>query len=191
MWKKVFNVYEDICKNQYLPELIIKNTFGFTPTKIGKWWDRKDREIDIVATDNSYNIIFGEWKYTKKPLDVNVYYDLLEKAKKVNWNMQNRNEYFVFFLHQRLHGKKCKTLQKKIWISFCIEINTSLVKRHWCLIEHWCCFSFHRERKKPLPFGKDFVCMRVNIFWRYLLFFFALITPFIVSMPWMVPTSGW
>lgn len=26
-------VYEDICKNQYLPELIIKNTFGFTPTK--------------------------------------------------------------------------------------------------------------------------------------------------------------
>ena len=56
----LFNVYEDICKNQYLPELIIKNTFGFTPTKIGKWWDRKDREIDIVATDNSYNIIFGE-----------------------------------------------------------------------------------------------------------------------------------
>ena len=51
---------EDICKNQYLPELIIKNTFGFTPTKISKWWDRKDTEIDIVATDNSYNIIFVE-----------------------------------------------------------------------------------------------------------------------------------
>ena len=90
-------VYEDICKNQYLPELIIKNAFGFTPTKIGKWWDRKDTEIDIVATDNSNNIIFGECKYTKKPLDVNVYYDLLEKVKKVNWNKQNRNEYFVFF----------------------------------------------------------------------------------------------
>ncbi len=29
--------------------------------------------IDIVATDNSNNIIFGECKYTKKPLDVNVY----------------------------------------------------------------------------------------------------------------------
>jgi len=26
-----------------------------------------------------------------------VYYNLLEKAKKVNWNKQNRNEYFVFF----------------------------------------------------------------------------------------------
>ena len=90
-------MYEDICKNQYLPELIIKNTLGFTPTKIGKWWDRKDTEIDIVATDNSNNIIFGECKYTKKPLDVIVYYDLLEKAKKVNWNKQNRNEYFVFF----------------------------------------------------------------------------------------------
>ena len=33
----------------------------------------------------------------QKPLDVNVYYDLLEKAKKVNWNKQNRNEHFVFF----------------------------------------------------------------------------------------------
>lgn len=29
--------------------------------------------IDIVATDNFNNIIFGECKYTKKPLDVNVY----------------------------------------------------------------------------------------------------------------------
>lgn len=33
----------------------------------------------------------------QKPLDVNMYYDLLEKAKKVSWNKQNRNEYFVFF----------------------------------------------------------------------------------------------
>lgn len=29
--------------------------------------------IDIVTTDNSNNIIFGECKYTKKPLDINVY----------------------------------------------------------------------------------------------------------------------
>ncbi|MFR2187600.1 MAG: DUF234 domain-containing protein [Ruminococcus sp.] len=120
-------VYEDICKNQYLPELIIKNTFGFTPTKIGKWWDRKDTEIDIVATDNSNNIIFGECKYTKKPLDVNVYYDLLEKAKKVNWNKQNRNEYFVFFCING-YTEKCKTLQKKIQISFCTETNINLCK---------------------------------------------------------------
>lgn len=65
----------------------------------------------------------------KKPLGVNVYYDLLEKAKKVNWNKQNRNEYFVFFCING-YTKKCKTLQKKIQISFCIEINTSLVKQH-------------------------------------------------------------
>ena len=105
-------VYEDICKNQYLPELIIKNTFGFTPTKIGKWWDRKDTEIDIVATDNSNNIIFGECKYTKKPLGVNVYYGLLEKAKKVNWNKQNRNEYFVFFCING-YTKKMQNLAKE------------------------------------------------------------------------------
>lgn len=71
--------------------------FRFHSHKNRQWWDRKDTEIDIVATDNFNNIIFGECKYAKKPLDVNVYYDLLEKAKKVNWNKQNRNEYFVFF----------------------------------------------------------------------------------------------
>lgn len=64
----------------------------------------------------------------KKPLDVNIYYDLLEKAKKVNWNKQNRNEYFVFFASTAIR-KKCKTSQNKIQISFCTEINTSLVKR--------------------------------------------------------------
>lgn len=70
--------------------------------------------------------------------------------------------------------KKCKTLQKKIQISFCTEININLVKRHWCLIEHWCCVSFHRERTKSLPFGKDFVCMRVNIFLVLFAFLFCL-----------------
>ena len=78
--------------------------------------------------------------------------------------------------------KKCKTLQKKIQILFCIEkyksCETALMLDRALML-----FSFHRERKKPLPFGKDFVCMRVNIFWCYLLFLFALITPFIVSMP--------
>lgn len=51
---------------------------------------------------------------------------MLEKAKKVNWNKQNRNEHFVLTATQ----KKRKTLQKKIQISFCTEINTNLVKRH-------------------------------------------------------------
>lgn len=101
-------VYEEICKKEYLTNLIVKDAFGFTPTKIGKWWDRKDTEIDIVAIDNENNIIFGECKYTSKPMDINVYYDLVEKAKKVNWNKNNRNEYYVFFCINRYTEKMKK-----------------------------------------------------------------------------------
>lgn len=75
-------MYEDICKNQYLPELIIKSTFCFTPTKIGKWWDRKDTEIDIVATDNSNNIIFGDANIPKNRLMLMCIMTCLKRRKK-------------------------------------------------------------------------------------------------------------
>lgn len=91
-------VYEDVCRREYMNELVAKNTWDFAPTKIGRWWDRNDKEIDIVAVDeNSDNIIFGECKFTNKPMDVDVYYDLLEKKQHVNWKNSTRTEHFVFF----------------------------------------------------------------------------------------------
>lgn len=91
-------VYEDICRTEFMNDLIANNTWDFVPQKIGRWWDRKDTEIDIVAIDeNSDSIIFGECKYTNKEMDVDVYYALLEKIKKVDWNKNSRNEHFVFF----------------------------------------------------------------------------------------------
>ncbi len=91
-------VYEDICRTEFMNDLIAKNTWSFVPQKIGRWWDRKDTEIDIVAVDeNTKSIIFGECKYTNGETDVSVYYALLEKIKKVDWNKDTRNEYFVFF----------------------------------------------------------------------------------------------
>ena len=56
-------VYEDVCRKEYMNELVAQETWDFVPTKIGRWWDRTDTEIDIVAVDeNSDNIIFGECK---------------------------------------------------------------------------------------------------------------------------------
>ncbi|MBR7060616.1 MAG: ATP-binding protein, partial [Eubacterium sp.] len=79
-------------------ELVANNTWDFVPTKIGRWWDRTDKEIDIAAVDeNSDNIIFGECKFTNKPMDVDVYYELLEKKQYVNWKSKSRKEHFVFF----------------------------------------------------------------------------------------------
>lgn len=91
-------VYEDICRKEYMNKLIVQDVWDFVPQKIGRWWDRKDTEIDIVAVDeNNNNIIFGECKYTNKPMDTDVYYSLLEKAKKVDWNKADRNEFFILF----------------------------------------------------------------------------------------------
>ncbi len=45
-------------------------------------------------------------------MDVDVYYALLEKVQKVDWNKDSRNEHFVFF---RLNGytEKLKELAEK------------------------------------------------------------------------------
>ena len=67
--------------------------------------------------------------------------------------------------------KKCKTLQKKIQISFCIEINTSLVKQHWCLIEHWCCFLF-TMKEKSLYLSAKTLFVWESIFFGVICFFY-------------------
>lgn len=91
-------IYEDICRKEYMNELIVQGVWNFVPQKIGRWWDRKDTEIDIVAVDeNDKNIIFGECKYTAKPMGTDVFYALLEKAKKVEWNKSDRKEFYVLF----------------------------------------------------------------------------------------------
>lgn len=91
-------VYEDICRKEYMNELIVNEVWDFTPERVGRWWDRKDTEIDIVALDEeTNNVIFGECKYTNNPMDIDAYYALLEKTKKVQWNLNERQEHFVFF----------------------------------------------------------------------------------------------
>lgn len=107
-------VYEDICRKEYMNNLVVNDTWDFVPTKIGRWWDRADTEIDIVAVDeNSNNIIFGECKYTNDKMNVDVYYNLLEKIKKVNWNKSNRNEHFVFFSFNGYTDKMKKLAEEK------------------------------------------------------------------------------
>ena len=79
-------------------QLAANGVLGCTPDKIGRWWDRKDTEIDIVGIDSmGKDIVFGECKFTNDPMDADVYYHLLEKAKQVQWKQDNRVEHFVFF----------------------------------------------------------------------------------------------
>lgn len=86
-------IYEKIAK-----ELLIQYSEHFFPfTKIGKWWE-KNEEIDVVGLNPTLNkILFCEAKWTSKPVGIDIYESLKEKARKVIWGNENREEYFCLF----------------------------------------------------------------------------------------------
>ncbi len=86
-------VYEDIC----LELLSIDTQIPYHFSKIGRYWD-KNTEIDIVAINEEDKVIlFGECKYWSNCVDVDIFYDLVEKSKKVAWYQGERKEVFILF----------------------------------------------------------------------------------------------
>ena len=65
----------------------------------GRWWDRNE-EIDLMALNQrTREILFGEVKWSDKPVGTNIYEELKAKAAKVEWGKKKkgRKEYFVLF----------------------------------------------------------------------------------------------
>lgn len=87
----VSKIYEDLARESVL----YLATPPFPIKKIGRWWD-KSEEIDIVALGEN-KILFGECKWSSKKVGLSVLFALKEKSKKVSWNSQNREEYFILF----------------------------------------------------------------------------------------------
>lgn len=109
-------VYEDICIEE-MWELNRKGKWDFHFDKAGRWWD-KNTEIDIVALDkNDNNIIFGECKYWENKVGAEVFYSLMEKAKKVDWRNNNRHEWYVLFSINGFTDEMKKLAQKRKDIS--------------------------------------------------------------------------
>ena len=106
-------VYEELCRREFIYELISGGAWDFIPSKIGRWWDRSDQEIDIVALDEEgENIIFGECKFTNKETDTDVFYSLTQKTKYVKWHNDTRKEHFVLF-SEGGYTEKMKKLAKE------------------------------------------------------------------------------
>ncbi len=85
--------YEEVCK-QWLQ---INKLASFTPQKIGRWWSSTD-EIDVVATNKRDNqIVFGEVKWTKEKVGLNILESLKEKSLQGDWGKPNRKEIFILF----------------------------------------------------------------------------------------------
>ncbi len=78
-----------------LIEWFIKKYFSYQ--KIGKWW-HKDKEIDVVAINESRNeILFAECKWKSNINAKKVLKELKEKTKFVQWNNENRKEKYAIF----------------------------------------------------------------------------------------------
>jgi AAA+ ATPase superfamily predicted ATPase len=69
--------------------------FPFSAT--GRWWN-KEEEIDVVAVNpESDSIMFGEAKWTKRPVGTDIFEKLKEKAAKVVWGTPERKEIYALF----------------------------------------------------------------------------------------------
>lgn len=97
--------FEDVCKEILLKSNKIDEPTPFKFSKIGSWWGhkredglRKELEIDIVAlNENTRKILFCECKWQKNVDAKKVLDDLKEKSKFVEWNNENRGEYYAVF----------------------------------------------------------------------------------------------
>ncbi len=69
----------------------------FRLQRVGRWWDHQD-EIDLVGINEAENaILFGEVKWSPKPLGTNILQELKAKAARVQWGRKGRQEAFALF----------------------------------------------------------------------------------------------
>lgn len=89
-------VYEDLCRD-YIWTLSSQQAWPFPLQSVGKWWSAAE-EIDIVGLHpEEPAIIFGECKYWRHPVGMNILADLQRKAAAVDWHKKERAEYYILF----------------------------------------------------------------------------------------------
>jgi hypothetical protein len=65
--------------------------------RVGHWWDDQ-AEIDVVGLNEEANaILFGEVKWSERPIGTGIYRKLVEKARRVAWGKPGRREVFALF----------------------------------------------------------------------------------------------
>jgi uncharacterized protein len=65
--------------------------------RIGHWWDDQT-EIDVVGINDEANaILFGEVKWSERPIGTDIYHQLVGKAQRVAWGTAGRREAFALF----------------------------------------------------------------------------------------------
>lgn len=127
--KHISFVFEDIARD-FFKKQGAANRLPFDFTKIGVWYGhyrdkttgkRKEIEIDIVAlNDDTNTIAFVEckWKHLSEKDALNVLETLMSKSVSVQWNDDDRTEYFGL-IAKKIEGKDI--LREKGFVVFDLD----------------------------------------------------------------------
>jgi len=119
---KNFNAYTGKkFENLIRKEAILKIT-PFPISRAGKWWGhylengkKKELEIDIVAlNEQTHEILFCECKWQNNVNSEIIFKELKEKVKFVNWNNEDRKEYYAV---------AARSFSKKTGHARCLDMN--------------------------------------------------------------------
>ena len=110
--KHVSFIYENVCIEN-LWNMNAEGNLKFTFDKIGRWWNNTS-EIDIIGIDSTgNNILFGECKYKKSKIGLDVLTALEKKSIEVEWNKDNRKSYYIIFSISGFTEELIKEAQKR------------------------------------------------------------------------------
>ncbi|MDP3297234.1 MAG: ATP-binding protein [Thermodesulfovibrionia bacterium] len=105
----VSQTYEDVCRS-YVRKGFLK---GMKFNRVGRWWI-KDAEIDVIGINEDDNaILFGEVKWSEKPVGVNILNELKAKAEKVQWGNSKTSKHFVLFSRKGFTNDMLKMAEKE------------------------------------------------------------------------------
>lgn len=87
-------VFEDLCRD-WVVEQAALSRLPFLPERVGSWWDGRE-EIDVVAA-GADAVLFGECKWTGRPVGTNVLDDLKRKAYPLVRSIGWRSAHYALF----------------------------------------------------------------------------------------------
>lgn len=90
-------IFEQICK-EYLLKQNYESTLPIMFGKIGRWWGgnpvlKKQEEIDIMAISTDNDVIFGECKWTKDLINIEILENLIRRGELFSY----KNKYYYLF----------------------------------------------------------------------------------------------
>ncbi|MFH1317487.1 MAG: DUF234 domain-containing protein, partial [Candidatus Omnitrophota bacterium] len=104
--------YERISKDIF-QKYVFEKKIDLKFERYGKWWD-KNEEIDLVAVNRESNeILFGEVKWSNKPVGIDIYRKLKDKTENVVWGKDNRRQYFCLFSKSGFTSEMLKLAKKE------------------------------------------------------------------------------